>query len=114
MSEHTWRSHKEVLAEELQDEEFRAIWEAQAPARALAIRLVGYRMDHGMTQTELARRIGIRQPALARMEAGEHMPTINTLDEDFRSARHRDFARHQAINERQILGFGRGRQRPCS
>jgi len=72
-------SHKDVLAQELLDDEFRAIWEASAPARALAIRLVGYRMDHGITQTELARRIGIRQPALSRLEDGEHMPTINTL-----------------------------------
>ena len=72
-------SNKDVLAEELLDDEFRAIWEAQAPARALAIRLVGYRIDHGITQTELARRIGIRQPALSRLEAGEHMPTIGTL-----------------------------------
>jgi len=79
MPKYGLRTAAEVLAEELEDEEFRAIWEATAPARALANRLVGYRIDHGLTQSELARRIGIRQPAVARLEAGEHMPTIKTL-----------------------------------
>jgi transcriptional regulator with XRE-family HTH domain len=72
-------SAKEVLAESLLDAEFRAIWEAQAPARALALLLVKYRAEHGLTQTALARKIGISQPAVARMEIGEHMPTIKTL-----------------------------------
>ena len=79
MSDRGWRTAEEVHAELMQDEEFRALWEAQAPARALANRLVQYRIDHGLTQSQLARRIGIRQPAVARLEAGEHMPTIRTL-----------------------------------
>src|SRR5687767_15617047 len=79
MSSPRWRTSAEVHADLMKDEEFRALWEASAPARALANRLVGYRIDHGLTQTALARKIGISQPAVARMEIGEHMPTINTL-----------------------------------
>jgi transcriptional regulator with XRE-family HTH domain len=74
-----WRTAEDVHAELMRDEAFRALWEAQAPARALANRLIQYRIDHELTQSELARRIGIRQPAVARLEAGEHMPTIRTL-----------------------------------
>lgn len=34
----------------------------------------------GLTQEELAARIGTRQPIIARLEAGAHVPTWRTLD----------------------------------
>lgn len=72
-------SFEEILAESLQDPEFRAEWERTAPARALALRLVAYRAEHGLSQTALAKRLGVSQPAVARMELGEHLPTLETL-----------------------------------
>jgi transcriptional regulator with XRE-family HTH domain len=72
-------SFRTVLEEELRDPEFRAIWERLAPARAVANRVVGYRIDHGLTQTALARKLGMSQPAVARLEDGEHLPSIETL-----------------------------------
>ena len=68
-----------VLEEHLRDPEFRAEWERLAPARAVAISLVGYRVDHGLTQTALGRLLGMSQPAIARLEAGDHLPTLPTL-----------------------------------
>jgi transcriptional regulator with XRE-family HTH domain len=68
-----------VLEEELRDPEFRAIWERLAPARAVANRVVGYRIDHGLTQTALARKLGVSQPAVGRLEDGEHLPSFETL-----------------------------------
>jgi len=38
-----------------------------------------YRRSHGLSQTELAALLGMRQPNIARLEAGEHAPTIETL-----------------------------------
>jgi DNA-binding XRE family transcriptional regulator len=70
---------EQILAEELRDPEFRAEWERLAPARAVAISLVGYRADHGLTQTALTRLFGMSQSAIARLEIGEHMPTLPTL-----------------------------------
>jgi DNA-binding XRE family transcriptional regulator len=70
---------EQLLEEELQDPEFRAEWERLAPARAVALSLVGYRIDHGLTQTALGRLLGISQPAIARLEAGDHLPTLATL-----------------------------------
>jgi transcriptional regulator with XRE-family HTH domain len=32
-----------------------------------------------MSQTDLARKLGMRQPNIARLEAGEHEPTLSTL-----------------------------------
>jgi transcriptional regulator with XRE-family HTH domain len=68
-----------VLEEHLSDPEFRAEWERLAPARAVAISLVAYRADHGLTQTALGRLLDMSQPAIARLEAGDHLPTLQTL-----------------------------------
>jgi transcriptional regulator with XRE-family HTH domain len=57
---------------------FRAEWKGLAPARAMANWLIAYRADHGLTQTALARRLGMSQPAVARLEIGEHLPTLPT------------------------------------
>lgn len=70
---------EQILEEELRDPEFRAEWERLAPARAVAISLVVYRADHGLTQTALGRWLGMSQPAVARLEAGDHLPTLPTL-----------------------------------
>ena len=73
------RSAGEVLAEQLADPAVRAEWERLAPARVVALRLVAYRAEHGLTQTALGRRLGMPQPAVARLESGEHVPSLETL-----------------------------------
>lgn len=70
---------RELLARELEDPEFRAEWERLAAARAVAETVSANRERKGMTQTALARAIGVRQPVIARIESGEHVPTIETL-----------------------------------
>jgi ribosome-binding protein aMBF1 (putative translation factor) len=72
-------SSSRVLARQLEDPVFRAEWERTTVARAVAIRVIEYRAEHGITQTELARRLGMKQPAVARLEAGEHTPSLDTL-----------------------------------
>lgn len=72
-------SNDAVLGEELQDPEFRAEWERTALPRWLAIEVSRYRADHNQTQTELATMLGMKQPAIARLESGETMPTLQTL-----------------------------------
>ncbi len=70
---------RDVLQEHLQDLEFRAEWERTALARAVALAVVGYRAKHGMTQTQLAQKLGARQPHVARLEMGEHTPSLEML-----------------------------------
>jgi len=41
--------------------------------------LIKRRSKLGMSQTELARRIGTRQPAISRLEKGDYNTTLNTL-----------------------------------
>lgn len=73
------KTHEQVLQESLQNPEFRQEWERTALARAVATRLVVYRAEHGLSQSGLARKLGMQQPAIARLEAGDHTPTLDTL-----------------------------------
>ncbi|NLY93350.1 MAG: helix-turn-helix transcriptional regulator [Myxococcales bacterium] len=55
-----------------------------SPAEALDGTLVGRRVRElrikaGITQAELARRTGIHRPNIARVEAGKHMPSLETV-----------------------------------
>ena len=45
----------------------------------LGARLRELRMAAGLTQAELARRTGIHRPNIARVEAGRHTPSLDTL-----------------------------------
>ena len=72
-------SSDNVLERQVSDPAIRAEWERTAIARAVAMRVVEYRVEHGLTQTALAGRLGMKQPAVARLEAGEHTPSFDTL-----------------------------------
>jgi DNA-binding XRE family transcriptional regulator len=73
------RTWEEVLEEQLQDPSFRARWERYAPARAMADALIRYRIEHDLSQSQLAKLLGVKQPTVARWETGEHNPTWDTL-----------------------------------
>lgn len=73
------KSRKQVLKDHLKDPAFRERWERTALGRAVALRLVAYRAEHGISQTALARELGMKQPAVARLEAGEKNPSWETL-----------------------------------
>lgn len=50
-----------------------------ALANDVAIRIIRYRSEHGLSQTQLARQLGLHQSAIARLEAGDHEPSLTTL-----------------------------------
>jgi DNA-binding XRE family transcriptional regulator len=80
----TWpkgfKRHEEVLAAHLaSDPEFAAEWERLALARMVAVQLIGYRADHGLSQRGLAERLGVSQPRVVELESGEKNPQIETL-----------------------------------
>ncbi|MBA2754843.1 MAG: helix-turn-helix transcriptional regulator [Chloroflexia bacterium] len=68
-----------VLREQLVDPLFRSEWQRLALARAVALRLTLYRADHGLTQTALGRLLDMPQPAIARLESADHVPSFPTL-----------------------------------
>lgn len=73
------KTSNEVLKNHLKDKDFREEWNRTALARAVAIRIVAYRSEHSLSQTALARIVGMQQPAIARLEAGEKNPTWETI-----------------------------------
>ena len=75
----TYRSYQEVLKDSLQDPEARAEWDRTQLARDVSIWLLRYRKKNHLTQTELAKRLGWKQPVVARLESGDHEPSIATL-----------------------------------
>jgi transcriptional regulator with XRE-family HTH domain len=73
-------TNEELIAEQLRtDPEFRAEWERTAVARAVAVTIVRYRADHDLSQRELAERLKMKQPQVARLELGEVNPSVETL-----------------------------------
>lgn len=68
-----------VLSEELRDPAFRREWERTALARAVALGIIRYRTKQGLSQRGLAEILGWKPAQVARLEQGEHTPSIDTL-----------------------------------
>lgn len=73
------KSADQIAAEELRDPEVAAEIERTSVAEQVALLLATYRVEHGLTQTGLAEMLGMHQPAIARLEAGSHEPSLATL-----------------------------------
>jgi len=73
------KTGEQLAAEDRQDPELSAELAHTAVASQLAVLVTRYRVEHGLTQTALARQLGMRQPAVARLEAGDHEPSVATL-----------------------------------
>ena len=54
--------------------------ERLAPYERLARAVIQLRMDHSLTQEELAARIGTTASAISRLESGQHKPSLKTLE----------------------------------
>ncbi|HXS46292.1 MAG TPA: helix-turn-helix transcriptional regulator [Solirubrobacterales bacterium] len=69
-----------LLAEEqLADPSFRAEWQRLAPAREFAATLLRYRAEHKLSQRALAKKLGVSQPRVVKLESGEHNPEVDTI-----------------------------------
>jgi ribosome-binding protein aMBF1 (putative translation factor) len=67
---------EEWEAKQLQDPEFVAAIKELEPGYQIA-RL---RIQRGLTQSELARRVGTKQSSIARLESGQSKPSISFLE----------------------------------
>jgi ribosome-binding protein aMBF1 (putative translation factor) len=72
-------SADELHERDMRDPEYRREYERTRLANDVAIKVIRYRVDHGLTQTQLARILGMRQPHVARLESGDHEPSVATL-----------------------------------
>jgi transcriptional regulator with XRE-family HTH domain len=63
----------------LEDPDFRERWTRTVLADVVARAVLSYRTDRGHSQTRLAKELGVKQPAVSRLEIGEVNPSIETL-----------------------------------
>ena len=69
----------DFLSEQLDDPEFKAGYEALQPEHAIIQAFIDARQNVGVTQKELARRTGIAQSDISKLENGNANPSIKTL-----------------------------------
>ena len=72
--------YEEYWAKQMADPEFRAVYEEEAAKKALWLQLIEARQEAGLTQAEVAKRLGVSQAQVARIEKrGYDAYTLNTL-----------------------------------
>lgn len=69
----------DYLAEQLEDEAFKAEYDALEPEFAIIQALIDARKASGFTQKELSERSGIAQSDISKLENGNANPSIRTL-----------------------------------
>lgn len=72
-------SFNEYLKEQLKDPELKAEYDALEPEFAIIRAMIEARKSAGITQQELARRTGIAQADISKLENGNANPSIRTL-----------------------------------
>jgi transcriptional regulator with XRE-family HTH domain len=64
----------------MEDEAYRAAYETLEPEFALAEELIAARGRAGLTQADVAARMGTTQSVVARIESGRNPPNLKTLE----------------------------------
>lgn len=76
-------NHSELKAKILTNPEAKAIYDSMEPEFALLRQMLQARKNAGLTQAEVAERMGTKAPAITRLESslgsGKHSPSIVTL-----------------------------------
>lgn len=79
----TKRSHKEMVAKWMKDPAFKVEYDALEDEYQLLREMLLARKRAGMTQEDVAVRMGTKAPAIARLESSgtnyKHSPSISTL-----------------------------------
>ena len=71
--------YEDFKAELLADPEVRAEYEALEPEFRLIRSIISRRNELNISQEQLAKLVGTRQPAISRLERGDGNITVNTL-----------------------------------
>lgn len=73
------KNYKQFKARLLKDREIRKFYKELEPKFELVRILIRKRLGKGLTQQELAIKIGTKQSAISRLESGRYNPTIQVL-----------------------------------
>lgn len=70
---------KDIKRELLANPATQAAYEAQAPEFDMARELIAARSRAGLTQSDVAQRMGTTQSVIARLEGGRGVPSLRTV-----------------------------------
>lgn len=73
------KSYKQFKTKLLKDKEIREAYEKLGPEFVLVEMIIKKRITKGLTQKELARRVGTKQSAISRLESGKYNPSLSFL-----------------------------------
>ncbi len=73
------KTYAAVKKQFLKDAGTRRLYKTYEPEFALAQTIIQKRLKKGLTQAELARKIGTKQSAIARLESGNYNPSVELL-----------------------------------
>lgn len=73
-------SWEELESELLADPATRAAYEEIKPRYELARKMIALRAAAGLSQRDLAKRVGVSQPVIARLESGSISPRWETIE----------------------------------
>ena len=71
---------EDVKKELLKDPKVAAEYKRLAPRYQLISELIRIRLKKGLTQKELAKKVGTKQSAIARIESGNANPSLNSIE----------------------------------
>jgi predicted transcriptional regulator len=74
------KSLKDLKRDMLADPDTRAAFDAQAEEYAIARELIAARARAGLSQSEVAERMGTTQSVVARLESGKRPPSMRTVE----------------------------------
>ncbi|TSA46509.1 XRE family transcriptional regulator [bacterium] len=72
-------NYKDLKKRLLRDKETRKAYEDLGPEFAVVEMIIEKRLQKGITQKELARKAGTKQPVISRLERGDFSPSIKFL-----------------------------------
>ncbi len=73
------KNYNNFKKELLEDKIIKKTYEDLGPEFALVEKLIKKRIERGLTQEQLAKRIGTKQSAVSRLESGNYNPTLSFL-----------------------------------
>jgi ribosome-binding protein aMBF1 (putative translation factor) len=73
------KSYKSLKTSLLNDRDVRKYYDELSPEFAVIELMIEKRLRRGLSQGELAKKIGTKQSAISRFESGAYNPTLNFL-----------------------------------
>jgi ribosome-binding protein aMBF1 (putative translation factor) len=74
------KTYSKFKKEQLKDELIRRKYEELHTEFMIAEAIIGERLKKGLTQSELAKKVGTKQSAISRLESGQSKPSIAFLE----------------------------------